>query len=402
MLSSTAMPKQRPSTHTNSIRGAVYSSLVSRMATLEGEIYPFHVGDTWMEPALSCRMEDLTVARYPGMHRYSHPHGLAGLLDMLVEETRARTGVAVERTDIQVTAGATAALGLAVGAVCDPGDEVLILAPYWPLIEGIVRAFRATPVVVPIEDCSTAAEVIARLDQACGERTVALYHSFPNNPTGRTVPADFIEGLTGWASRNQLWIFSDEVYEKYAYRGEATNALALAPERTFTVHSFSKSYGMAGNRCGYVVGPRELMPEVEKLATHTFYCAPTSAQLAAMRVLGHDSQGETDALSPGDAWVRNARQLYQQVGNQVAESLGVAPPDGGTFLFLDLRATLEARSNGDLLGFLEQCAERGLFLAPGDSFGPYPNHARLCFTAVAPEVTLRGARVLADMMVPCS
>ena len=390
------MPKQRPSAHTSAIRGAVYSSLVNRMASLEGEIFPFHVGDTWMEPAEGCRMEDLTVAENPGMHRYSHPHGLPGLLDLVIESTRHRTGVRVERANVQITAGATAGLGLAVGAICDPGDEVLILAPYWPLIEGIVRTFRGTPVIVPMGDCATADEVVARLEDAASERTVALYHSFPNNPSGRTVDSGFIESLTEWAGERQLYVISDEVYEKYAYRGKAANALAFAPERTFTVHSFSKSYGMAGNRCGYLIGPGALMPEVEKLATHTFYSAPTAGQLAAMRLLDGDHQGS------GQAWVDNARELYHKVGTEVAGLLGVAPPDGGTFLFLDLSSTLETRT-GDpktgLLGFLEDCADRGIFLAPGESFGPYPNFARLCFTAVAPGATLRGARVLADMLV---
>ena len=121
------------------VGGAVFSSLARKLACYEGEIYPLHVGDTWLEPARGCRMEDLRVADHPGMHRYADPQGVPALLDALAERMSARTGVKTARDDVLVTAGATGALGAVTGAVVEPGNEVLILAPYWPLITGIVR-----------------------------------------------------------------------------------------------------------------------------------------------------------------------------------------------------------------------------------------------------------------------
>ena len=136
--------------HLAAIPASVYSSLAERLGRHVGETYPLHVGDTWMEPAAGCRMEDLTVAEHPGMHRYASVHGLPALLDAIVESERAATGLALERADVLVTAGATGGLGAVAGAILEPGDEVLILAPYWPLIEGIVRSFHGTPVPVPV------------------------------------------------------------------------------------------------------------------------------------------------------------------------------------------------------------------------------------------------------------
>lgn len=367
------------------IRGSVYSTLAHRLERYRGEVYPFHVGDTWMEPADGCRMQDLTVAEYPGMHRYTAPHGLPALLDAVVERTRARTGVATERDDVLIAAGATGALGAVAGALLDPGDEVLVLAPYWPLIEGIVRSFGGAPVAVPFLDVDSPESAVEAVRRAATGRTVALYLSTPNNPSGRVLPRAWIEALVAWAAAGDLWILSDEVYEDYVFRGEHTHTRPLAPERTFSVHSFSKAYGMAGNRCGYVVGPSAVMGELRKISTHTFYATPTAAQIAGVRALA----------GPGDAWAAAARAKYQEIGARAAARLGLTAPEGSTFLFLDVSEHLDERG---LAGFLERAVDRGLLLAPGPSFGPYPSHVRLCYTAAPPEVTARGVEALADLL----
>ena len=142
---------------------------------------------------------------------------------------------------------------------------------------------------------------------------------------------------------------------------------------------------MAGNRCGYVVGPPEIMPELRKVSTHTFYSTPTASQIAALRTF----QGYADA------WLEEAQAKYAELGRMAAQALGVPEPEGSAFLFLDVSSHLDDRG---LEGFLEDCVDHGLFLAPGPSFGPYPEHARLCFTAAPPAVTKRGIEVLAKLM----
>ncbi|HVS16063.1 MAG TPA: pyridoxal phosphate-dependent aminotransferase [Thermoanaerobaculia bacterium] len=366
------------------IRGSVFSALAHRIAGFDGEVYPFHVGDTWLEPVASARMENLRTAEIDGLHRYADPAGLDALRDLLVERTRERTGVAVERDQVSVVAGATAGLNAVLHALLEPGEEVLIAAPFWPLIDGIVRAAHGTPVAVPILDAADAGAVVDRLAAALGPRTAALYLSSPNNPTGRVLPRPWIEAMVAWATAHGLWVISDEVYEDYVFRGEHTPVLGLAPERTVAAYSFSKAYGMAGNRCGWVVAPVELLAAARKLGTHTFYSTSTAGQHAAIR-----------ALRDGDAWLRDARTRYREAGEQAAELLGVAPPEGGTFLFLDVAPQLDDRG---LLGFLEACADRGVFLAPGPSFGPYESWVRLCFTAVDPARTERGARALRRLL----
>ena len=142
---------------------------------------------------------------------------------------------------------------------------------------------------------------------------------------------------------------------------------------------------MAGNRCGYVIGPGEVMPELTKVSTHAFYSTPTASQLAAERALD----------GRGDRWVAEVKPHYLMAGRYAAERLGLEAPDGSTFLFVDVADQLDDRG---LPGFLERCADRGLFLAPGPSFGDYPTSVRICFTSAAPEVCRRGVDVLAELL----
>ena len=373
--------------HLRAIPASAYSTLAARLDRFAGESYPLHVGDTWMEPPAGTRMEDLRVAEHPGMHRYASVHGLPALLDAIVERERAQTGLALERENVLVTAGATGGLGAVAGAILEPGDEVLVLAPYWPLIVGIVHSFHGTPVAVPVlaGEVDTADGAVAACERRRSARTVALYLSTPNNPSGRLLPRAWVEALVEWAARHDLWVISDEAYEGFVYAGVHTRALPLEPERTFLAQTFSKRYGVAGNRCGYIVGPREVMVELRKVSTHTFYSTPTAAQLSAVRALA----------GPGDTWAAAARAQYAETGRRAAERLGVPAPAGSTFLFLDVAPSLDERG---LAGLLSACVDRGLLVAPGPSFGPYPTHVRLCYTAVEPERALRGVGVLAERL----
>ena len=365
---------------------SVYSGLAQRLASHHGETYPFHIGDTWMEPPEGCHMEDLRTEDYAGLHRYAPVQGLPALRSAIVERVSRLSGEAIEDAQVLITAGATGGLGAVLGALLEPGDEVLILAPYWPLIEGIVRSFHGTPVAVPaMAAYEQPNDVVKRLEEALTDRTVAVYWNTPNNPTGSVLSGACLQHLSQWARSHELWILADEVYEDYAYEGTHVPSRPFAPERTFSSFSFSKAFGMSGNRVGYVVGPTQAMEHVRKVSTHTYYSVPTASQVAAVRVL----QG------PGDAWASAARARYMEVGRAAAERLGVAPPGGSTFLFLDVAQSLDARG---LTGLLEDLVQEGLLVAPGPSFGPFPTHVRCCYTATEPGRTLRGIDILAKRL----
>jgi N-succinyldiaminopimelate aminotransferase len=381
------MPRPpNPSPAVAAIKGSVYSALLHKLATHKGEVYPLHVGDTWKLPPQGGRVGNLKSTEHKGLSQYTPPQGLPALVDAVLERVRAKTGPSVEREQVVVTGGATAGLAAAVGAIVSPGDEVLLLAPHWPLIDGIVRMFGGRPVAVPFLGVVDSPEfAVAIVRASATPRTVALYINTPNNPTGRVIPRGFLEALAEWARKQNIWLLFDEVYEDYQYEGVHTNGFSLSPERAFAAHSFSKAYGMAGNRCGYLVGPATLMPEVLKVHTHTTYSAPTASQVLALKVL----QGA------GEEWLKETRDEYREVGQGAAAILGVPVPEGGTFLFLDVAKRL---GEAPLVSFLESCANDGLFLAPGPSFGPYPAHVRVCYTAARPDIVMRGIEILAGKL----
>jgi N-succinyldiaminopimelate aminotransferase len=374
------MPRHPTASETvTGMAGGVFSRLAHRIAALEGEVYPLHVGDTWLTPAEGARMEDLREAELPGLHRYTRPMGHPTLVAALAE----RRGVDPGR--ILVSAGATGGLGAAAGALLDPGDEVLVLAPFWPLIPGIVRTARGVPVQVPFYD--RPGTVAERLAPHVTDRTVALYLNTPSNPAGTVLDADTLAALADFARAHGLWIWSDEVYEDYAYTRPHVPMVPFAPERTLTAHSFSKAYGMAGNRCGYIVGPTApaVMQQLRKVSIHAFYSCATASQLAAARV-----------LDCGGPWLAEAHAAYRAAGEAAAARLGLPAPEGGTFLFVDVSAHLD---DTGLHGFLVRCIDRNLVLAPGSSCGAdYGGFVRLCFTSASPDVVARGVDVLADLL----
>ncbi|NEZ04707.1 pyridoxal phosphate-dependent aminotransferase [Wenzhouxiangella sp. XN201] len=367
------------------VKGSVYSGLKKKPASGRPPV-PLHVGDTWMEPADGCRMQDLTIDDHPGMHRYSPVPGYPQLRDRIAEVHGERTGIATERSQVLVTGGATAGLAAVVGALVSPGEEVLLIAPYWPLIAGSVRAFGATPVDVPMmTEVEAAEEAVARLEQHRSDKTVAVYWNTPHNPTGRLLPRDWLEAMSKWARKHNLWIFSDDVYEDYVYKGEHVYTRSLSPDNTISVHSFSKAYGMAGNRCGYLTGPNEAIDAVKRIMTNINYSACSASQLAALKALD----------GAADDWVANAREKYAELGRHAAMALKLPEPKGSTFLFPDVSHALDDRG---LDGFLGDLAEAGVLVAPGPSFGPYPEHIRLCFTAAPPAEIRRGVKILASKL----
>ena len=368
-----------------SMGGSTYSSYAEQLLQRAGPTYPLHIGDTWLEPALGCRMQDLSVDANPGLHRYSGVVGRLSLRESIAQKVMARTGYSTSRDEVLVTAGATGGLTALMGTLLQDGDEVLILAPFWPLIGGAVQAAGGVIKAVPAIGLGCTLDgLLSLLSTACSDDTVAIYWNTPNNPTGLNIPRAWLDALVEFARRHDLWIISDEVYEDYVYEGEHVYTRPLAPERTISAYSFSKAYGMAGNRVGYLVGPPEVISQTKKLTRLTVYSAPTAAQVAAER-----------ALELASEWVNTARQTYAEVGRRAAARLKVPAPQGSTFLFLDIRDSLDSTG---VDGFLRRAVQRGVLVAPGTAFGPYPTYIRVCFTSIEPTRVLEGIEILAELL----
>ena len=387
------MPRHpRAAGTTESLRTYVFSTMRQRILEHPGPLYRLHIGDTWLEPLEAARAEAQRTAEHPGLHRYPPVHGLPELLDAAQAKVKRRTGVDVPRTDLQVTAGATGGISVVCQALLDPGDEVLIPAPFWPLIRGVVASRGAVPVQVPFYDrlADPTFDVEAALERAITPRTTALYLNVPNNPTGAVLSPDATDAIARVAARHQLWVLSDEVYEDLWYGDAPPRPIWTQDalfERSVVIHSMSKAYGLAGARVGYVHGPSEAMRSIRAVQTFQAYAASRPMQLGSAR-----------ALDQGDAWLAQTRAAYRRAAARASAALGLPAPAGGTFLFFDASPWLDD-GDADAVPFLHRCMDRGVVLTPGASSGDaYLRWARICFTSVGPEELDAALAILHDLM----
>ncbi|MEM1417644.1 MAG: pyridoxal phosphate-dependent aminotransferase [Myxococcota bacterium] len=358
-----------------SLSSRVFAHLAAAAAERRagGEVvHALSVGDTYKEPLAAARTD---AQGGPERHRYAPVQGEPTLLAAIAEKLAAR-GRAVPEAQIQVTAGATSGLSVVAAALLDPGDEVLLPAPFWPLIRGILAGRGAVPVQVPLWPLPGAAEVEARLEAAVTPRTTALYVNSPHNPTGAVLAPDVVDAFARVARRHDLWLICDECYEDlwFGARPNAIWAREDVQDRYVAAHTVSKGYGLAGIRVGWVQGAPAAMSAIRGVQTFMTYCAPRPMQ-----------HGARAALREGDAFLASCRADYAAAGARVADALGIAPPAGGTFVFFDASPYL-APGEEDALGFLGRCLERGVLMTPGTSCGAdFARWVRLCFTSVPPE-----------------
>jgi len=386
-----AMPRYpSPAGTTATLSAGVFSGLAERIKNHPGPIYPLHVGDTWREPYVGARAE---AQHGPLIHTYSPVQGEPLLLDVFRRRVLARHGVTLDPDGLCVVAGATSGISVVAQALLDPGDEVLLPAPFWPLVRGIIASRGATPVQIPMWDrlADASFDLERALEAAVTTRTAAIYVNSPSNPSGTILTSDQAAIIARVAARHDLWIISDEVYEDLYYGDAAPASVWARPDffgRTIVVHSLSKAYGLAGARVGFAHGPVAVMRAVRAVQTFQVYCAPHPMQLGAAR-----------ALAEGDAWLDETRALYGAAAEATAAAFGVVPPPAGTFMFVDVSRWLPADAP-DATPFLYRCLdEAGVLLTPGGASGDaYQRWVRVCFTSVAPDVLQQALAALEPVL----
>lgn len=354
------------------VPASIYARLREHLARFPGDVIPLHIGDTHLAPP--ARLDEVLWGELAAgaLYAYGSPNGWGPLVDAIIDKVRTRNRIEVTPAGLQISVGATHALSCAIQALCDPGDELILLTPHWPLIRGIALGFGVTPVEAPFSMRLPATDIAALIEPAITPRTAAIYLSSPNNPDGVILSARELGAIAEVAARHNLWLLSDEVYEAYGYDGEHVSLASVpgAAERTISVFSFAKSYAQAGLRVGYAVGPEPVIATMRKLVNHSVYNVPVAMQRAAL-----------GALRAGGPFIADARARYVAARDRARARL-VAPaasPAGGAYLWVDLRSW----AGDDCMPILERCAAAGVLLSPGGAFGAAcGGFARLCFTGV--------------------
>jgi aspartate/methionine/tyrosine aminotransferase len=385
------------------VRASVFAELAPRIeahARSGGDLVALHIGDTHLAPPPGARFSRVEGAGEtdPDLYRYGAIPGVDALKAAFARTLRAAGRGPAEidpAAHLLVGAGATHAIYCALRTVLDPGDEVLVAAPYWPLSVGVVRTAGAIPVEVPLtarlyEDPRASAAAV--LEAAITPRTRALYLISPNNPDGYVYSSEQLRDVAALAVARDLWVLSDEVYADYVYEGTHASIARLPGmgERTLSAYSLSKSHALAGPRVGFLAAPERVVSVARRVSTHTVFNVPVASQRVALAALE----------SPGE-WMAAARRDYAEARTATMAALegsGVRAfaPRGGSYVFVDFTPVLAGRPLTALLG---RAVDHGVLLAPGDGCGEaFASWARLCFTSVPRPRLLEGLRRLRAAM----
>ena len=228
----------------------------------------------------------------PARHKYQHGLGIPELRERISARLASENGIDADRFALMVTAGGNMAFLTALLAICDQGDEVVLVKPYFFNHEMAVRMIGCRPVVVAADERYQLD--LAAIGAAIGPRTRAVVTVSPNNPSGAVYPESDLRAVNALCADRGLFHLSDEVYEYFVFDGArhfSPGAIAGAENHTVCIYSLSKSYGFASWRVGYMLFPTPLLETVEKIQDTNVICAPAVSQHAAVGVLDAGGSG---------------------------------------------------------------------------------------------------------------
>ena len=316
-----------------------------------------------------------------GQTKYTDTAGIPDLRAAICAKLKRDNDLDYEPAEVIVSVGAKHTL-YNIGAVLfDPGDEVIVPAPYWVSYTEQVRLFEARPVVVPTDEARGFQLDVAALRAAVTPRTRALILNTPNNPTGAVYGRADLEAVAALAVERGIWIVSDECYEALSYEGRVPSIATLGPAvkaRTLVVHTCSKAYAMTGWRIGYAAGPREI---VRAMADFQGQCTSNPASVAQWAAVEALAGPQDDVAKMAGEFDRRRRAIVE--GLNRVPGIRCAMPQGAFYAFPDVSGLFGRRWRGgalatsaDVTAFLLEDAR--VAVVPGADFGS-DRHLRLSY-----------------------
>src|SRR3954451_18922159 len=269
------------------------------------------------------------ACRDPRNHRYTPAGGLPELKKAIAEKTRRDSGLEVDPGQVLVTNGGKQAIYAAFAAMLDPGDEVIVPAPYWTTYPEAIQLAGGTAVEVLADETQDYKVTVEQLEAARTERTKVLLFVSPSNPTGAVYTADEIRAIGQWVEDSGLWVLTDEIYEHLVYDGVETGSMpVLCPylaDNTVVVNGVAKTYAMTGWRVGWMIGPADLVKAATNLQSHATSNVANISQRAALAAL----EGDLSAAHAMKLAFDRRRHLIVDMLNEIE---GVyCPMPGGAF-----------------------------------------------------------------------
>ena len=336
----------------------------------------------------------------PANHKYTPAGGLPALKEALVDKTERDSSWRPEASRILVTNGGKPAVYNTCAAVLNPGDEVLLPAPYWTTYPESITLAGATPVPLATDTASGFRVTVDQLEEARTPHTKALFFVSPSNPTGAVYPADEIEAIGRWAVEHGIWVFADEIYEHLTYDDNVHYSMrALVPEiddHFVAINGVAKTYAMTGWRVGWMIGPADLIKAAGNLQSHGTSNVANVSQRAALAAVSGDLTAVADMRASFDRRRRTMTEMLRSI-----EGVDLLTPQGAFYAFPDLTGFLGREIAGRVATTTSELAaiildEAKVAIVPGEAFGS-PGYARLSF-ALGDDDLREGLTRISDLL----
>ena len=318
----------------------------------------------------------------PANHKYTPAGGLLDLREALVDKTERDSGWRPEVAEVLVTNGGKHAVYNTCATLLNPGDEVLLPAPYWTTYPESIALAGGTAVPLSTDTASGFRVTVDQLEAARTPATKALMFVSPSNPTGAVYPADEMEAIGRWAVEHDIWVIADEIYEHLIYDNHVHHSMrALVPELAdhfVAVNGVAKTYAMTGWRVGWMIGPTDLIRAASNLQSHGTSNVANVSQRAALAAVTGDLTAVEEMRASFDRRRRRMVELLRAI-----DGVDLLTPQGAFYAFPDLTAFLGRKIGGRVATTTSELAtiileEAKVAIVPGEAFGA-PGYARLSF-----------------------
>ena len=318
----------------------------------------------------------------PANHRYTPTPGLPALRAAVAEKTLRDSGFAIDAAQVLVTNGGKQAVYQAFATLLDPGDEVLLPAPYWTTYPEAITLAGGVPVPVVADESTGYLVSVEQLEAATTDRTKVLLFNSPSNPTGAVYPPEQVEAIGRWAVERGIWVVTDEIYEHLTYDDvQHVSMPVVVPELANTcivLNGVAKTYAMTGWRVGWMIGPSDVIKAATNLQSHLSSNVDNVAQVAATAAVS----GSLDAVA-------QMRSAFDRRRKTMVELLSAIPgvtcpvPQGAFYAYPSVAALVgkdfggvRPASSGELAALVLDKAE--VAVVPGEAFGT-PGYFRLSY-----------------------
>jgi aspartate/methionine/tyrosine aminotransferase len=340
------------------------------------------------------------ACRDPKNHKYSPAGGLVELKEAIAAKTARDSGYVVEPSQVLVTNGGKHAVYEAMLTLLDPGDEVLLPAPYWTTYPEPIRLAGAIPVELPTDEGTGFRVTVEQLEAARTPQTKMLLFVSPSNPTGAVYPREEVQAIGEWAVEHGIWVVTDEIYEHLTYEDHHFHSMpVLVPDladRCLVLNGVAKTYAMTGWRVGWMLGPLDVVKAATNLQSHSTSNVANVSQRAALAAVS----GPLDA-------VVEMRAAFDRRGKAMVKMLNGIPgvscidPQGAFYAFPNLGAVLGREIGGRTATTTVELAEiilaeAKVAIVPGEAFSA-PGYARLSF-ALGDDDLGEGITRIADLL----